>query len=183
MRGGRESSFNRLDVFGLGLKGLYCGPIGLDLGEAQGPFNEIQVDLGRVSKPNDLNGFKRYNKGMMDVGCGPVEADAKGEGAFLGDEAPISLSRAQSEPSINKERGASGDNDPLIGLSMMAFEMVERGLLTNEALRKEASKYVESLFFLVGGRVLSSSPPSDFGQAVLNKGSFGGLASVVNGEE
>ena len=58
MRGGRESSFNRLDVFGLGSKGLYCGPIGLDLGEARGPFNEIQVDLGRVSRPNDLNGFK-----------------------------------------------------------------------------------------------------------------------------
>ncbi|RVW69750.1 Glycerol-3-phosphate acyltransferase, chloroplastic [Vitis vinifera] len=99
----RESSFNRLDVFGLGSKGLYCGPIGLDLGEAQGPFNEIQVDLGRVSKPNDLNGFKRYNKGMMDVGCGPVEADAKGEGAFFGGRGSISLSRAQSEPSITKK--------------------------------------------------------------------------------
>ena len=117
------------------------------------------------------------------MGCGPIEADAKGEGAFFGDEAPVSLSRAQSEPSIIKERGANGDDDPLVGLSMMAFETAERGLLTDEALRKEASRYVESLYFPMEGRVLSSSTPSDFGRAVLNEGSFCGLASVVNGEE
>ena len=66
---------------------------------------------------------------------------------------------------------------------MMAFETAERGLLTDEALRKEASRYVESLYFPMEGRVLSSSTPSDFGRAVLNEGSFCGLASVVNGEE
>ncbi|RVW72725.1 Glycerol-3-phosphate acyltransferase, chloroplastic [Vitis vinifera] len=91
VRGGRESSFNRLDVFGLGLEGLCCGPIGLDLGEAQGPFNEIQ-----------RRKWRRY---------------------------------------------------PLVGLSMMAFETAERGLLTDEALRKEASRgavFVE--YILADGR-------------------------------
>ena len=82
VRGGRESSFNRLDVFGLGLEGLCCGPIGLDLGEAQGPFNEIQVDLGCVSRPNDLNGFKRYNKGMWVVGL--LKLTQREKGLFLG---------------------------------------------------------------------------------------------------
>ena len=197
VRRGRESSFNNLDDFVLGPEGLCCGPScepnGLELGEVQGLFNELQVDLGRVSKPIDLNGLKGYSEGVTGVGFGPVSVDATGEGALDGDKPPVTLSRAQSEPSISKERGvsggASGDDDPLVKLSRdalptEAFETTERGSMTVEALREEATRYIESLSFPVGGQELSSSTPSSgFGRAMLNEGSFGGLASVTNREE
>ena len=50
-------------------------------------------------------------------------------------------------------------------------------------LYEEASRYVDPRSFPMGGRELSSSTPSVFGQVVLNEGSLDGLASVVNGEE
>ena len=84
--------------------------------------------MGRVSRPNPLNGLKRHNEGESGVGFGSVGADTKGEGAFYGDEAPVSLPRARSEQSISKVRGASGgasgDEDPLVGLSREALSLV-----------------------------------------------------------
>ena len=62
--------------------------------------------------------------------------------------------------------------------------MMDKGRLTDEALCEEASRYVNPCSFPLGGRELSSStPPSNFGQVVLNEGFFGGLASMVNEEE
>ena len=65
----------------------------------------------------------------------------------------------------------------------MTSQTTERGHLTDKALCEEASRYVDPRSFPMGGRELSSSTPSVFGRVVLNEGSFGGLASVVNGEE
>ena len=82
------------------------------------------MDLGRVSRPIHLNGLKRCSEGELGVGFGSVGVDAKGEGVFYGDEAPVSLSRARSEQSISKVRGASGGDDPLVGLSREALSLV-----------------------------------------------------------
>ncbi|RVX21330.1 hypothetical protein CK203_002101 [Vitis vinifera] len=155
------------------------------------------VRRGRESSFNNLNDFVLGPEGLC---CGPscepngleigrskaVSVDATGEGALDGDKPPVTLSRAQSEPSISKERGisggASGDDNPLVRLSRdalptEAFETTERGSMTIEALREEAARYIESLSFPVGGQELSSSTPSSgFGRAMLNEGN-GEMAS------
>ncbi|KAL6331568.1 hypothetical protein AAG906_011508 [Vitis piasezkii] len=126
------------------------------------------VDLvggGREPSSNSLNVLGFGSEGLCcgpnvlsGVGFGSVGVDAKGEGAFYGDEAPVSLPRARSEQSISKVRGASGGDDPLVG-------------------------YVDPRSFPMRGRELSSSTSSVFGRVVLNEGSLDGLAFVVNGEE
>ena len=62
--------------------------------------------------------------------------------------------------------------------------MVERALLINEALFIEASRYVETLSFSVGGRELYfSTHSSRFNRVVTKKGSFNRLASMDGEEE
>ena len=61
--------------------------------------------------------------------------------------------------------------------------MVERATFTNEAQFAEASRYVNSPSFFMGGRDLSSSTPSRFGRTVAKGGSLGKLASVNGREE
>ena len=62
--------------------------------------------------------------------------------------------------------------------------MVERASLIDEDLFVEASRYIETLLFSVGGRELSfSTSSSGIGRVVMNEGSFGGLTSVDGGEE
>ena len=62
--------------------------------------------------------------------------------------------------------------------------MVERVSLTNKAIFVEASRYVETISFSVGGRELSfSTHSSGFSRVVTKEGSFDGLASVDGEEE
>ena len=68
-----------------------------------------------------------------------------------------------------------------VALLLEALEVVEKTTFANEALFAEASKYVDSPSFFVGGRDLSSFTPR-FGLAMAKRGSLGGLASV-GGEE
>ncbi|RVW73524.1 hypothetical protein CK203_060047 [Vitis vinifera] len=70
------------------------------------------------------------------------------------------------------------------GTGCVALEVVERASLIDEDLFAEASRYVETLSFSVGGRELSfSTSSSGFGRVVMKEGSFGGLTSVDGGEE
>ncbi|RVW29093.1 hypothetical protein CK203_112343 [Vitis vinifera] len=169
--GDRESSPISLDKFGCGLagpcNGPSCGPSALSCGEAQGPC-------------------------LASEACGPVRAIAIEEGAFYGNQSPISpyRDRVMQSPSKIKgaSRGASGEADPLVGLPrdstmLCSSQLMVWGHLTDETLCEEASKYVDLCFIPVGGRNLSSSSPSSFGRVTLNEGSFGCSASVVNEEE
>ena len=63
--------------------------------------------------------------------------------------------------------------------------MMDRGLLTDEALCEEASRYVDLCFIPMGGRDLSSPSPSSssFGRVTLNEGSIGVSVSEFNEEE
>ncbi|KAL6321189.1 hypothetical protein AAG906_015533 [Vitis piasezkii] len=61
--------------------------------------------------------------------------------------------------------------------------MMDRGLLTDEALCGEASRYVDLCYIPMGGRDLSSPSPSSFGRVTLNEGSIGVSVSEVNEEE
>lgn len=61
--------------------------------------------------------------------------------------------------------------------------MVERATFIDEALYAEASRYIDSPSFFIGGRDLYSSTPSGFDRVVENGGSLGGLASVDDGKE
>ena len=115
-----------------------------------------------------------------------------GEGAFYGNETPISPPRARVMQSPSKIKGGSRDAsreaDPLVGLSrdstmLCSSQLMDRGHLTNEALCEEASRYVDLCFIPLGGWDLSSSSPSSFERVTLNEGSFGVLASEVNEEE
>ena len=196
VREGRESSPNSLDKLGCGLagpcSGPSCGPSALSCGEAQGLCLVSRVDLGRDPRPIHLKGPLSYKEGVSGEAYGPVRAVTKGEGAFYGDETPISPPRACVVQSPSKIRGASGGAsggaDPLVGLprdSMMlcSSQLMDRGHLTDKALCEEASKYVDLCFIPLGGRDLSSSSPSSFRRVMLNDGSFGGSASMVNEEE
>lgn len=53
-------------------------------------------------------------------------------------------------------RGVSGDDNSLVGMTraampLEALKVVERVLMINEALCEEASRYVETFSFSVGG--------------------------------
>ncbi|RVX20322.1 hypothetical protein CK203_004870 [Vitis vinifera] len=76
-----------------------------------------------------------------------------GKGAFYGNETPISPPRARILQSPSKTRGASrdtsGEANLLVGLSrdsMMLYssQLMDRGLLTDEALCEEASRVLAS---------------------------------------
>ena len=132
------------------------------------------MDLGRGSRPINLNGLGGCSEGVTGVGFGPEGIDALGGGLFFGEEPLVTLSRAQSESSISKERCASGDDDSLVRLTsaampLEALEVVKRGSMTDEALHDEASKYVDTSSLSVGGPKLSST--------------YAGLASMIDGEE
>ena len=110
------------------------------------------MDLGRGSRPINLNGLGGCSEGVTGVGFGPEGIDALGGGLFFGEEPLVTLSRAQSESSISKERCASGDDDSLVRLTsaampLEALEVVKRGSMTDEALCEEASRYVKTLSF------------------------------------
>ena len=176
-RGGRESSLNSSGSFDLGSNGFCCGSNGLGLGEAQGLLKELQVGLGRVLRPINLNGLKGCNEGVTGVGFGPEGDESKGGGVLFREEPPIPLSGAQSEILISKVRGVSRDGDPLVGITRVAMplealEVVERVSMTNEALCEEASRYVKTLSFSVGGWELSSSTLSSGFDWVVLKGGF-----------
>ncbi|RVW41828.1 hypothetical protein CK203_108406 [Vitis vinifera] len=99
------------------------------------------VDLGRGSRPINLNGLGGCSEGVTGVGFGPEGIDALGGGLFFGEEPLVTLSRAQSESSISKERCASGDDDSLVRLTsaampLEALEVVKRGSMTDEAVRR-----------------------------------------------
>ena len=187
--GGRESSPISLDEFECGLAGHCSGP---SCGEAQGPCLASRVVLGRDPRPSHLKGPLSIREGVSGEACGPVRAVAMGEGAFYGNESPITPSRARVMQSPSKIRGASrgvsGEADPLVRLlrdSTMLYssQLMVRGHLTDEALYVEASRYVDLCFIPLGVRDLSSSSPSSFRRVMLNDGSFGGSASMVNEEE
>ena len=55
-------------------------------------------------------------------------------------------------------------------LLLEALEVVEKATFADEALFAEASKYVDSPSFFVGGRDLSSFTPSGFGLAMAKGG-------------
>ncbi|RVW44881.1 hypothetical protein CK203_109633 [Vitis vinifera] len=61
--------------------------------------------------------------------------------------------------------------------------MMDRGLLTDEALCEEAFRYVDLCYIPMGGQDLSSPSPSSFGRVTLNEGSIGVSVSEVNEEE
>ena len=123
------------------------------------------------------------------MGLGPEVVGAMGGGDLIRPESSVPFFRALDEFLLSKAREESGDEDPLVGftraaLSLEALEVVERASLTNKALFVEASKYVETLSFSVGGRELSfSTHSSDFIRVVTKEGSFDGLASVDGEEE
>ena len=139
------------------------------------------MGLARVFKPIALNYLKRCNKGELVVGLGPKVVGAMGGGDLIWPKPPLPFSRALDEFFLSKAREESGDEDPLVGLtraalSLKALKVVERASLIDETLFAEASKYVETLSFSMGGRELSfSTSSSRFGQVVMNEGSFGGL--------
>ena len=66
---------------------------------------------------------------------------------------------------------------------LCSSQLMDRGHLTDKALCEEASRYVDLCFIPLGVRDLSSSSPSSFRRVMLNDGSFGGSASMVNEEE
>ena len=193
---GRESSSINLVDFGCGLagpcSGPSCGPLALSCGKAQDFSLVSRVVLGRDPRPSPLKGNLSFRERVSGEACGPVQAVAMGKGAFYGNETPISPPRARILQSPSKTRGASrdtsGEANPLVGLSrdsMMLYssQLMDRGLLTDEALCEEASRYVDLCFIPLGGWDLSSSSPSSFERVTLNEGSFGVLASKVNEEE
>ena len=104
----------------------------------------------------------------------------------LGEEPSASRLRAQT---ISMERGVNGDDDPIVGMTRVAMPtkvsaVVKRGSMTDEALRVEASRYVENSLLSVGGRELSSSTlSSGFDWAGAKEGTLSGLVSVIEGEE
>ena len=194
--GGRESSPISLDEFGCGLaspcSGPGCGPSALSCGEAQGFCLVSWVVLGRTPRPGHLKDPLSNREGVSGEACGPVRAVAMGEGAFYGNETPISPPRARVMQSPSKIRGASrdasGEADPLVGLPrdstmLCSSQLMDWGHLTDEEFCEEASRYVDLCFIPLGGQDLSSSSPSSFGRVTLNEGSFGGSASEVNEEE
>ena len=123
------------------------------------------------------------------MGLGPEVVGAMGGGDLIRPESSVPFFRALDEFLLSKAREESGDEDPLVGLtraalSLEALEVVERASLTNKALFVEASRYVETLSFSVGGRELSfSTHSSGFSRVVTKEGSFDGLASVDGEEE
>ena len=123
------------------------------------------------------------------MGLGPKGSDAMGGGVLFGEESSITRPRAQSVSSISKERGASGDADPLVGMTRVAmlmevFAVVKWGLMIDKVLRHEASRYIETSSLFVEGWELSSSTfSSGFDRAVLKEGAFAGFASMIVGEE
>ena len=161
----------------------------MGLREAQGQDKKLQVGLGRVFKHITLNNLKGCSEGELVVGLGPEVVGATGGGDLIGPESSVPFSRALDEFLLSKAREESGDKDPLIGLTRAALlsealKVVERVLLTNEALFIEASRYIETLSFSVGGRELYfSTRSSGFNRVVTKKGSFNKLASVDGEEE
>ena len=123
------------------------------------------------------------------MGLGPEVVGATGGGDLIGPESSVPFSRALDEFLLSKAREESRDEDPLVGLTraallLEALEVMERASLTNKALFVEASRYVETLSFSVGGRELSfSTHSSGFSRVVTKEGSFDGLASVDGEEE
>ena len=117
-----------------------------------------------------------------------MERDVNGDvdPLVLGEEPSASRLRAQT---ISMERGVNGDDDPIVGMTRVAMPtkvsaVVKRGSMTDEALRVEASRYVENSLLSVGGRELSSSTlSSGFDWAGAKEGTLSGLVSVIEGEE
>ena len=114
------------------------------------------MGLGQVFKPIALNDLKRCSKGELVVDLEPKVVGKMGGGDLIGPEPSVLFSRALDEFLLSKAREESGDEDPLVGLtraalSLEALEVVERALLIDETLFAEASRYVKTLSFSVGG--------------------------------
>ena len=92
--GGRESSPISMVNCGSGLAGLSsgpsCGPSALSCGEAQDFGLVSRVALGWDPRPSPLS----FREGVSGEACGPVQAGDLEDGAFYGNETPISLPRA-----------------------------------------------------------------------------------------
>ena len=170
--------------------GFKSGPTGLGLGEAQGHEKEPQVVLGReddVLRLIALNALKGCLVGCEEenvLGLRPEVVGVAGEGYSTRPESSVPNSRASEESSIGKAREERGDEDPLEGISRATFslealEVVKRATFTKEALFAEASRYVDSPLFFVGGRDLSSFTPSRFRWVVV-KGGEGGVSRRVS---
>lgn len=185
--GGRESPPIGMDINGSGLAGpsRSCGPSALYCGEAQDCCLVSRVDLGRVPRPIPSS----LSDGVSGEACGPGQAD---DGAFYGNKSPVSIPRARDLLPAPSSKGASqvarGDVDPLVGLSRdsltrVSSQLMDRGLMTDEALCEEASRYAVLCHIPMGGRDFSSPSPSSFGRMPLNEGSLGVSVSEVNEEE
>ncbi|RVW66494.1 hypothetical protein CK203_066074 [Vitis vinifera] len=148
---------------------LHLWSLGSDLGEACGGVAGRNYKEG-VSRKRKKRGEvhallalgvkgRRVQRG--GVGHGPwPKVLAQRRRDLIGPESSVPFFRALDEFLLSKAREESGDEDPLVGLtraalSLEALEVVERASLTNKALFVEASKYVETLSFSVGGRELS----------------------------
>ena len=112
--------------------------------------------------------------------------DAMDGGVLIGEGRSAFCPRVQT---LSMERGVNGDDDPIVGMTRVAMPtkvsaVVKRGSMTDEALRVEASRYVENSLLSVGGRELSSSTlSSGFDWAGAKEGTLSGLVSVIEGEE
>ena len=114
-----------------------------------------------------------------------LEADAMGVADPLEPGDDLSRPRAQVR---SMARGVSGDVDPLVGMSRdpkpPEVSEVGRGEMTDEALRVEASRYVDISSISVGGRVLSSSSlSSGFVRAGAKVAASSGLIALNKVEE
>ena len=159
--GGRESSPIGIVNCRSGLagpsSGPSCGPSALSCGEAQDFCLVSRVVLGRDPRPSPLS----LREGVSGEAYGPIQVGDLEDGAFYGNETPISLPRArflQSPPiSRGTSQDARGEADPLVGLpqdsmTRVSSQMMDRGLLTDEALCEEAFRYVDLCHIPLGGR-------------------------------
>ncbi|RVW34960.1 hypothetical protein CK203_098267 [Vitis vinifera] len=143
------------------------GPSALSCGEAQDFGLVSRVALSRDPRPSPLS----LREGVSGEAYGPIQVGDLEDGAFYGNETPISLPRARFLQSPPVSRGASqdarGEADPLVGLP-------RDSRLPGTSI---------SVLFLWGGRDLSSPSPSSFGRVTLNEGSIDVSVSEVNEEE
>lgn len=77
------------------------------------------MGLGQDSRPNDLFVLKGCSDGVTGVSLGHEGSDVMGVGVLFGKESFIIRPRAQSVSSISKEMGASGNVDPLVGMTRL----------------------------------------------------------------
>ncbi|WJZ80732.1 hypothetical protein VitviT2T_000628 [Vitis vinifera] len=181
-------------------------------GNCQGPFIVPLKSMGHTARP--IISFEELgcSEGEKGAGCG-LDGLAAVVGEAISREGPLDSRPRASSSSLEAEemgvadplepgddlsrpraqvrsmaRGVSGDVDPLVGMSRdpkpPEVSEVGRGEMTDEALRVEASRYVDISSISVGGRVLSSSSlSSGFVRAGAKVAASSGLIALNEVEE